>query len=472
MRDSQSDSQPDHQPDSPASVLLDLNGPGPLHARLAGALRSAIRDGRLRQDSALPPSRVLAAELGCSRWVVTQAYAELVTAACWRPAHRLRHLGTPAGRGRSRQRPGRYRCQAGTAAGSQHRHGTGAARSAAVPRRAVGRGRPLRRRGPDHGRPRVSRSGRPPAAARGTCRVPRPGARRRRRPRRPDRLRQRHRRHRADLPRACAREDHRGRGRGSRLAAGQGGGGGRRADGRPYPRRPAGTARGPARRPGDVGAVILTPAHQFPSGAVLSPARRHELLDWARRTGGLLVEDDYDAEFRYDRRAVATLQGAAPWAVALVGSLSERCRPRSASAGWPRRRGGRRCCATPLRLRCSIARVRLVPAPAPTTVTCAPRASATATGATPWCASLRTRLPDATVSRVPAGLHLVVRLGPGLDGDAVRRRAARLGVRVASLSRYQVRPGQPGLVIGYGNLADHEVTAGVAFLAAAIVRAT
>jgi GntR family transcriptional regulator/MocR family aminotransferase len=61
-------------------VLLDLAGPGPLHARLAAALRSAIRDGRLRPDSALPPSRTLAAELGCSRWVVTQAYAELVTA--------------------------------------------------------------------------------------------------------------------------------------------------------------------------------------------------------------------------------------------------------------------------------------------------------------------------------------------------------------------------------------------------------
>ena len=64
------------------------------------------------------------------------------------------------------------------------------------------------------------------------------------------------------------------------------------------------------------------------------------------------------------------------------------------------------------------ARVRLVPAPAPTTVTCAPRASATATGATPWCASLPPGCRMRQVSGVPAGLHLVVRLGPGLDGDA------------------------------------------------------
>ena len=70
----------DYQSNSPSSMLLDLAGTGPLHARLAGALRAAIRDGRLRPGSVLPPSRVLAAELGCSRWVVTQAYSELVTA--------------------------------------------------------------------------------------------------------------------------------------------------------------------------------------------------------------------------------------------------------------------------------------------------------------------------------------------------------------------------------------------------------
>jgi GntR family transcriptional regulator/MocR family aminotransferase len=81
------------------------------------------------------------------------------------------------------------------------------------------------------------------------------------------------------------------------------------------------------------------------------------------------------------------------------------------------------------------------------------------------------RLPEATVSGIPAGLHLVVRLGPGLDGDAVRRQAARLGVRVVSLARYQVSHGEPGLVIGYGNLADHEVAAAVASLAAAVAAA-
>ncbi|MFB9968073.1 aminotransferase class I/II-fold pyridoxal phosphate-dependent enzyme [Sinosporangium siamense] len=73
----------------------------------------------------------------------------------------------------------------------------------------------------------------------------------------------------------------------------------------------------------DVGAVLATPAHQFPTGVVLSPQRRNELLRWARRRDGLIIEDDYDAEFRYDRRPIGCLQGLAPDHVAVVGSTSK-----------------------------------------------------------------------------------------------------------------------------------------------------
>ena len=59
-------------------------------------------------------------------------------------------------------------------------------------------------------------------------------------------------------------------------------------------------------------AVFVTPAHQWPIGVVLTPERRHELIAWARRTGGLIIEDDYDAEFRYDRDPVGSMQGLAP----------------------------------------------------------------------------------------------------------------------------------------------------------------
>ena len=68
---------PNFQANIASDVLLDLSGAGPLHARLARALREAIRRGRLPAGSTLPPSRALADELGCSRWVVTQAYAQL-----------------------------------------------------------------------------------------------------------------------------------------------------------------------------------------------------------------------------------------------------------------------------------------------------------------------------------------------------------------------------------------------------------
>src|SRR5215472_2196543 len=72
----------DFQSNLDSSVPLDLgpDGSGPLHARLARALREAIRSSRLPAGSLLPPSRILAADLGCSRWVVTEAYAQLATA--------------------------------------------------------------------------------------------------------------------------------------------------------------------------------------------------------------------------------------------------------------------------------------------------------------------------------------------------------------------------------------------------------
>src|SRR4029453_14010840 len=76
--DVQSDQMAESRTNLAWDTLLELGGrPGPLHARLSGALREAIREGRLPAGSALPPSRVLAEDLGCSRWVVTEAYAQL-----------------------------------------------------------------------------------------------------------------------------------------------------------------------------------------------------------------------------------------------------------------------------------------------------------------------------------------------------------------------------------------------------------
>jgi GntR family transcriptional regulator/MocR family aminotransferase len=87
------------------------------------------------------------------------------------------------------------------------------------------------------------------------------------------------------------------------------------------------------RIPAGVRAVLVTPAHQFPTGSVLSPRRRAELLGWARDVDGLILEDDYDAEFRYDRRPVGTVQGTDPARVALFGSVSKTLSP-ALGLGW------------------------------------------------------------------------------------------------------------------------------------------
>jgi GntR family transcriptional regulator/MocR family aminotransferase len=74
-------------------------------------------------------------------------------------------------------------------------------------------------------------------------------------------------------------------------------------------------------------AVVLTPAHQYPTGVVLHPARRHAVTDWARATGGLIIEDDYDGEFRYDRQPVGAIQGIAPDHVVYLGTASKTLGP-------------------------------------------------------------------------------------------------------------------------------------------------
>ena len=80
-------------------------------------------------------------------------------------------------------------------------------------------------------------------------------------------------------------------------------------------------------------AVVVTPAHQSPTGVVLSAARRHALVDWAQREGGYVIEDDYDSEFRYDKEPVGALQGLAPDRVFLVGTASKALAP-AVRLGW------------------------------------------------------------------------------------------------------------------------------------------
>ncbi|WP_405770419.1 PLP-dependent aminotransferase family protein [Streptomyces sp. NBC_01538] len=85
--------------------------------------------------------------------------------------------------------------------------------------------------------------------------------------------------------------------------------------------------------PREVAAVVVTPAHQYPTGVTLHPERRRALTDWARARDGLIVEDDYDGEFRYDRQPVGALQGMAPGQVAYIGTASKTLGP-ALRLGW------------------------------------------------------------------------------------------------------------------------------------------
>jgi len=84
---------------------------------------------------------------------------------------------------------------------------------------------------------------------------------------------------------------------------------------------------------GEAQSVVVSPAHQFPSGVALSPIRRELLLTWARDTGGLIIEDDYDAEFRYDRAPIGALQGLDPEHVVYIGSTGKTLVP-ALRLGW------------------------------------------------------------------------------------------------------------------------------------------
>src|SRR5919198_1299444 len=225
-------------------------------------------------------------------------------------------------------------------------------------------------------------------------------------------------------------------------------------------------------------AVLVTPAHQFPTGAVLSGPRRRALLDWAGRRGALLVEDDYDAEFRYDRQPVRALQGLDPERVAYLGTASKTLAP-ALRLGW---------LVVPAELADEAGRGKHLldvcsppvdqPPLAPFVAggghdLDAPRARASYPRRRDrLLAALHAALPGLPVEGVAAGVHVLLRLDAGLDDRAVAAEAERDGVRVEPLSTYRLAPSERGgLVIGYGRVRGAAPHDAVAALARAIERA-
>ena len=450
-------------------VVLDVRavGTGTLHERLKRALRAAIRSGRVPTGATLPSSRALAADLGCSRWAVTEAYAQL-TAEGYLEARtgsgtRVRWVDTPHPAEVDVSRAGRAPVRMDLAPGLPDLRAFPRARWAAALRAVTANAavtdlgytdpfghHELRavlleylqrsRAATGSGAQLMVTTGTSPAVLR-LCQalsaaghrsvaVEDPGW-----PRLADAVRE------SGLDPVPVGVDDQG----LRVTD---------LDAQPGTR-----------------AVLTAPAHQFPRGVVLTAERRAALLGWAQRVDGLVLEDDYDAEFRYDRAPVSTMQGMDARRVVLLGSLSKTLSP-ALRIGWM---------LVPSHWADTLRRSETTPSLPPTLDQLA-FARLLTSGAYDrhlrkarrtfrvrrdlLVAELAQRLPDCEVSGVAAGLHLVVHLPEGIDAAAVVRAAEARGVHVVDLARYRAGgSGPPALVLGYGNIADSVVPEAVAILA-------
>jgi GntR family transcriptional regulator / MocR family aminotransferase len=451
---------------SGVDLHLELGGPR-VRAGLEDALRDALRSGRLRPGARLPSSRSLAADLGIARNTVADAYGQLV-AEGWlvarqgsgtrvadrAPAGRVATATATAAPGESApatspRAPLRYDLRSGfpDLAAFPRSAWLAASRRAltGAPFDALGYGDP-------RGRPELRRALADYLARARGVRVT------------PERVV------------VCAGftqglallcEVLRTHGA-SRLAV--------EAHSHP-PYRELAVARGLALRPlpvdehgaavaelGDADAALLTPAHQYPVGVPLAPQRRTEAVDWAARGDRLIVEDDYDGEFRYDRQPLGAMQALAPDHVVYAGTASKTLAP-ALRLGW---------LVLPERVVDDVA---------------AARAQLISSGAYDrhvrrsrlayrrrrdrLVAVLHHHAPTTQVTGIAAGLHAVVRMPDGAEEDAVVARAAEHGLAVEGLDAYRAagpRAG-PALVVGYGTPPEHAFTAALARLAAVLAAA-
>jgi GntR family transcriptional regulator / MocR family aminotransferase len=228
----------------------------------------------------------------------------------------------------------------------------------------------------------------------------------------------------------------------------------------------------------DVDAVILTPTHQSPVGVTLSGERRGALLAWLRDRDAIAIEDDYDAEFRYDRAAVGALQGLEPEHVVYAGTVSKTLVP-ALRIGWV---------ALPSRLLDAVAEEKRLADRTTAQIDQHAFAHFLTSGELDrhlrrmrvlyrsrrdaLVDALAEELPEARVEGIAAGLHATVRLPEGDDELAIAEEAARRRVAIEVMADYRSgTAGAPTLLLGYGQIAEPSIRPGIAALAAAI-RAT
>jgi len=220
-------------------------------------------------------------------------------------------------------------------------------------------------------------------------------------------------------------------------------------------------------------AVVVTPAHQFPTGAVLSAQRRAALIEWAERGDRLIIEDDYDAELCRER--VGALQGLAPDRVLYIGSASKRLTP-GMRLGWMLlpswvswalisakaiEDAGSEI-AGQLALADFIARGELERHLRRMRLRYAQRRDA-------LLAALARELPDWRARGISGGLHVLVELPAGVDEPALLAAAARHGVGIEGLSLHSYTGDcPPGLVLGHAHMAEAAIERGLRLLSEAL----
>jgi GntR family transcriptional regulator / MocR family aminotransferase len=442
-------------------VELDRNGKQPLHRQLADGLREAIRDGRLAPASRMPSTRVLSADLGVSRRLVVEAYGQLTAegflhssqGGCTRVAavepaparsaqadgaHTRYDIdfapGSPDLTSFPRQawlratRQGLAEIES-SAFGYVAPHGLPAARTAVADY--------LRRTRGVVADPRliVLCSGATQAIALLAQRLDGPAAM-------------------EDPGFSLHRTvlQHNG------------------IDPSPIPVDENGIDVG-ALAATDATTVLTTPAHQSPTGVVLSAARRTELLEWAQ-PGRLIIEDDYDAEYRYDRAPVGALQGVAPDRVVYIGSTSKTLAP-GLRIGWM---------VVPAHLIDRVRTAKLLADMGSSVMDQIAFSQFLTSGGYDrhlrqmrrryparrgaLLAALARHLPWAEVLGAAAGVHLTVRFPPGFPIEDLIRRAAELRIRVEPLAPSYADPdtAPPGLILGYANLTESQIATGVEML--------
>jgi GntR family transcriptional regulator/MocR family aminotransferase len=227
---------------------------------------------------------------------------------------------------------------------------------------------------------------------------------------------------------------------------------------------------------GALDAVFVTPAHQSPTGVALAPGRRAALLEWAGAGGGLVIEDDYDAEYRYDRAPLAALQGLAADRVIYMGTVSKTLAP-ALRLGW---------LVLPSRLIDAVVEQKQLADHGCPTLDQLALARLLESGA--YDRHLRQarrryrarrdalvdavgrHLPGARVTGVAAGLHAIVQLPRPVDGLALLQAATRRSVGVYLLGYAYMKPRavHDGLVLGYASLPEPAIEEGVRLLARAL----